>query len=287
MHPSSRFRVFLIPATLALLCAALLVGVRQRVQAQSQTLWLADHEEPGETDWYSPGGLNSGGGEFNSGCSSAPGLAGWGGTMAIQWDSDPTTPFPPPPPGGGNFGLAMVAASPCGGGQSAGARMFRWMEPRQYDELYYKVWYYFPQNYTLVGDASWRFWNVFSWKSRTSTQNESFYHLNVYNRADTGRMYLALSNWQTGTSPDRLPGTETIDVPLNQWFYIDAFYKSSETATGQVKVWQDGTLLWDVQNVQTKYVGGTTEWSVNNYTSGLDTQPAFFFVDNAEIRRIP
>jgi hypothetical protein len=278
------FKLTLTACIVALLCALVLVGRTGQLRAQSQTLWFADHEEPGENDWYLPGGLNFGGGEFDSGCSSTPPLAGWAGTMAAKWDSDPATPFPPPAPAGGNFGLAMTAAAPCGDGQSAGTRMFRWTESRQYDELYYKVWFYFPQNYTLVGQPSWRFWNILSWKSKTSTQNESFYQINVYNRADTGRMYLALYNWQTGTL---LPAAETIDVPVNQWFHIEAFYKSSEELTGQVKVWQDGTLLWDVQNVQTRYVGGVTEWSVNNYGSGLDPQPAYFFIDNAEIGRIP
>jgi hypothetical protein len=280
---NARFHVFAIFSVVALLLGAAIAARVTTIHAQSQVLWSADHEGPGESDWYAPGGLNFGGGEFDSGCSSSSG-AGWAGTSIVMWDNDPTTPYPPAPPDGGNFGLAMVNANSCGGGQAAGTRMFRWAESRAYDDLYYKVWYYFPQNYTLTGDPAWFFWNIFSWKSKLGTLNDSFYQINIYNRPITGNMYLSLYNWQTQTQIPRIPGTETIDVPVNQWFYIEAFYKSRGDDTGQVQVWQDGTLFWDVQNVQTKYTGGLTEWAVMNYTSGLTPQPAYFFIDNAEIR---
>jgi hypothetical protein len=252
-------------------------------QAQNQIIWFADHEEPGESDWYYPGGLNFGGGEFDSGCLSATG-AGWAGTFFAKWDNDPATPFPPAPPGGGNFGLALVAANSCSDGQGAGTRMFRWAESHAIDDLYYRVWYYFPQSYTLTGNPGWFFWNIFSWKSRLGTLNDAFYQINIYNRPVTGKMYLQLYDWQSGIHIPRIPGAEAIDVPVNQWFYIEALYRSRDDTTGQVKVWQDGTLLWDVQNVRTKYPEGATEWSVNNYTSGLGPQLAYFFIDNAEIR---
>ena len=95
------------------------------------------------------------------------------------------------------------------------------------------------------------------------------------------------SNYMTGKVEyisREFQGAEAIDVPVNRWFYIEALYRSRDDTTGQVKVWQDGTLLWDVQNVRTKYPDGATEWSVNNYTSGLGPQLAYFFIDNAEIR---
>jgi hypothetical protein len=267
----------------AFLVAGMLGSLPSTTRAQSQVVWFADHEEASDVDWYYPGGLASGGGEFDSGCASPSG-AGWAGSSFALWDDDPNTPYPPAPPNGGNFGLLMVSVASCGGGQAAGTRMFRWAEPRAFDELYYKVWYYIPQKYTLVGDPAWFFWNIFNWKSKTATQNDAFYAINIYNRPPTGNMYLRLYNWQTGTFPSRIPGTESLDVPVNQWFYIEALYRSRGDSTGLVKVWQDGTLLWDVENVQTKYSGGVTEWSVNNYTSGLEPQPAYFFVDNAEIR---
>ena len=132
------------PLRTAFRVAALLVGgtigsVVISTQAQNQIIWFADHEEPGESDWSCPGGLDFGGGEFDSGCVSPTG-AGWLGTFVAKWDNDPTSPFPPAPPGGGNFGLAMVNANSCSDGQGAGTRMFRWANHPAIDDLYYRVW---------------------------------------------------------------------------------------------------------------------------------------------------
>ena len=286
----SRFKLHLTACVGVILCGLTLVGDTQRVQAQSQILWFADHEGPGKMDWYSPGGLAFGGGEFNSGCASTPPLAGWANTTFVLWDSDPSTLVPEPPPGGGNFGLVTTMAAPCGGGLSAGTRLFRWKEPIEHPDLYYKVWYYFPQNYSLIGDPAWAFWSIWAWISKTTSpqQSNTFYQINVYNRPVTGNMLLALYNWQTGTFPSRVPGTEAIDVPVNQWFYIEALYKSRGDLTGEIKIWQGDSanrwLLWDITNVQTKYSGGWTEWYVSNSSSGLDPQPAHILIDNAEIR---
>ena len=79
-----------------------------------------------------------------------------------------------------------------------------------------------------------------------------------------------------------------INVPVNQWFYLEAYYESRETASGRITIWQgdevNRTLLWDLAGVQTRFPGGWTEWYVSNYSSGLDVQPAFIGIDNAEIR---
>jgi hypothetical protein len=248
------------------------------VLAQGEVLWFADHEEPGQAHWYYPGGLNFGGGEFDSGCA---------GTTFTVYDNDPNTPNVAPPPGGGNFGLVLSMTAPCGGLMASGTRLFRWKEPIEHPDLYYKVWYYFPRNYTLVGSPDSWFWNIFGWKSKTINppRNEVFWHVNVYNRPNGGSMYLQLQDAQTGEAPQPLA---TINVPVNQWFYLEAYYESRDTPTGRVTIWQgDGanrTLLWDLAGVQTRFADGWTEWYVSNYGSGLDSQPALIGIDNAEIR---
>ena len=101
------------------------------------------------------------------------------------------------------FGLDLRMTAPCGPDTSSGTRLFRWKEPIEHPDLYYKVWYYFPRTYTLVGNpASW-FWNIFGWKSKTINppRNETFWHVNVYNRPGNGSMYLQLRDAQTGEAP--------------------------------------------------------------------------------------
>jgi hypothetical protein len=277
MHDHARW---LLAAGLAglLLLANTLIRHTTTLGAQGSVIWSADHEGPGEARWYDPGGLNFGGGEIDSGCA--------GATFTV-YDNDPTTPNVAPPPAGGSFGLELRMTAPCGNEQFSGTRLFRWKEPSEYPDLYYKVWYYVPRNYRLVGDLSSAFWNILAWKSKTINppQNEVFWHLNIYNRPSDGSMFLQLRNAQTGEAP---PPLATLNVPVNQWFYLEAYYESRETATGRVTVWQgddvNRTMLWDLVGVQTRFPGGWTEWYVSHYSSGLDTQPAYIGIDNAEIR---
>jgi hypothetical protein len=268
----------LIFGATATVCALMASHHAPPVDAQGAVVWVADHEEPGETDWYSPGGASFGGGEIDSGCA---------GTTFTGYDDNPDTPNISSPAGGGTFGLDLRMTAPCGSEATSGTRLFRWKEPIEHPDLYYKVWYYFPQTYTLVGNpASW-FWNIFGWKSKTITppRNETFWHVNVYNRSGTGNMYLQLRDAQTGNAP---PPLAQIDVPVNRWFYLEAYYESRDTAAGRVTIWQGDdegrTLLWDVTGVQTRLAGGWTEWYVSNYGTGLDSQPAHIAIDNAAIR---
>lgn len=244
--------------------AILLYGVTT-VRATSRRVWLATHEIAGEVEWYWPFGVRYGGGEFDSGC------AGTQPSFEVARS--------------GVFSLKLTIGTPCGTTSSA-TRMFRWLEPRRYPDLHYKVWYYFPQLYTVTGSGipgENPFWNIFGWKSKAANppMNDPFFSINIGNRPD-GNMYLYVYDANA-----RLSYEQTImEVPVGRWFYIEALYKSRGDATGHVTIWQDGTLLWDITDVQTRYPdsqGGVTEWSVNNYSNGVTPAPTSFFIDDAEI----
>jgi hypothetical protein len=229
-------------------------------------LWSADHETASEVQWYWPGGARYGGGEFDSGC------AGTQPTYEVARS--------------GLFSLKLTMAAPCGP-SSSGTRMFRWRESQRYDELFYKVWYYFPRLYTVTGSdlpGETAFWNVFQWKSKSADPpaDDPFFSINIGNRPD-GNMYLYLYDSNAEQSYDQT----VMDVPVGQWFSVEGLYKSRGDATGRVTVWQDGAQLWDITGVQTRYpdhVGGFTEWSVNNYSNGVTPAPTTFFIDDAQIR---
>jgi polysaccharide lyase-like protein len=246
--------------------AMLLLDGVTTVRATPRRLWSAQHEVAGEFEWYRPFGLNQGGGEFDSGCAG----------------SQPSNEVART----GVFSLKLTIGAPCGP-TSSGTRMFRWREPREHADLYYRVWYYFPQLYTVTGNGvpgDFPFWNIFQWKSKATDPplNAPFFSINIFNRPD-GSMYLFVYDSNTGTNYDQT----LMDVPVGEWFCIDAFYKSRGDATGQVTIWQDGTLLFDIAGVQTRYSddqGGVTEWSVDNYSNGVTPTPTAFFIDDVEIQ---
>ena len=75
----------------------------------------------------------------------------------------------------------------------------------------------------------------------------------------------------------------TTQAPIGRWFQIEAYLVQSGQFTGALTVWIDGTLVWDFQNVRTKWPDGDQRWSVNNYSNALDPPVLTTFIDDARI----
>jgi hypothetical protein len=228
-------------------------------------IWSADHEEGALSDWYYPS-INAtgdfGGGEYNSGIGDSTIVSG----IAHS----------------GNYAAKMTIEAP--GVTSSGTRLFRWRESRQYSELYYSVWYYVPQRYT-TGWANW-----FQWKSRTSTNNDPIFFLDVRNRATNGNMFFYLTWWNGLQIEGPAPGqsgyrtwTAPVDIPVGRWFNVEARYVCDGGFGGAVQVWQDGVEIFNLSGVRTRYVDGTCEWAVNNYGSEINPSPSTIYIDDAVI----
>jgi hypothetical protein len=231
---------------------------RAELQATGPVLWSADFESGNISQWYAPSSGptgNYGGGEFTT----ATGYSQMTQSRAHT----------------GRWSLAMtLSATP----PESAVRMFRWLEPRAYTKLYYSVWYYFPQQYRVS-----RYWNVFQWKSkRPNGAVDPFFVLDVSNHT-SGTMSLSLVDWQKQVKF----GQSVTDVPIGQWFNVEAMYTCAGDATGHVTIWQDGAMLFNLANVQTRYADGDCQWSVDNYSDGLSPAPATIYIDDAVISLRP
>jgi hypothetical protein len=198
------------------------------------------------SQWYA----NDGGGEFNSG----------GGASGVQSQVTHSGTH-----------AAFLRINNVNGDQ--GVRLFRWQESQRHKELYYSAWYYFPRRFSTIGG----WWNISQYKSKTSTKNDAFFILNVGNRSN-GDMHFYLYDWQAKRSYQ-----QAHNIPVGQWVHIETYYRSSGDQTGQIIMWQDGVEVFNVNNVQTRYPDGDTQWSVNNYTSAISPDPATIYVDDAVI----
>src|ERR1041385_4508956 len=212
------------------------------ITRSGKVLWSADMETGDLSQWSVPdvpSGTNAGGGVFNSGFATssvdAVGLAHSGLHSAKLFVNTLNT---------GEF-------------PTSGTRLFRWLEPEKYPELYYSVWFSFPQHYVPNGNPPW--WNVFQWKSKRGDTSDPFIALNVGNRPD-GAMYFYAYDKNAKNSY----GQSIKNIPEERWVRIDAFYKCSGEKNGQITFWQDGTQILDIGNVQTRYPDGNCSWSVNN-----------------------
>jgi chitodextrinase len=214
-------------------------------------VWKADMEEGSLADWFYPeaGPWGAyGGGEYND--ASGDSVASTTQAQAGSWSAKMVLPL------------------------GAGAtRLFRWKEPRERGEAYYTANFFFPQRY-----SSPLWWNIFQFKSRTSSANDPFWVINVGNRGD-GSMYLYLYDWINR----RTYSQSVANLPVGRWVEIKAYLRQSSSGLGRLTVWQDGTLLWDLTGISTKYADGDQQWSVNSYTDGVAPAPVVMYVDNASI----
>jgi hypothetical protein len=274
-----RWRLLVLLGIASLLCLLTPMQKAPNVHAQSAVLWSADHEEVGESDWYRPHDSDYGGGEYNSGCAGTSPVYGFGRNPS---GTDPWS-----------YSLVLTMAAPCGDLAVSGTRMFRWLEPQQHSDLHYKVWYYFPNAFTLTDSVN-PWWTIMAWKSASTSpsRNDPFFNIGVGNRPN-GNMFIYLYETKPyDPSSARSYEQTLLDLPVAQWFYIEGYYASRGDATGRVTIWQgdgvDRVLLWDLQGVQTRYPdaeGGSTLWSVDNYGNGTSPFPAQIAIDDAEIRR--
>jgi Polysaccharide lyase len=214
-------------------------------------MWSADHETGDFSQWE----VDERGGIFNTGT----------GTASITTDVAHS----------GHHAAKLTITQADGMAQAV--RIFRWGSSEADADAYYSAWYYFPQRYR---PAEW--WNIFQFKSQAESESESkpTWSLNVGNRRGSSEMYLYLWDAIHSRSYQQL----IADLPERQWVHIEAHYLRSVDPVGHIAIWQNGLLLWDINDVQTAFAHNVY-WSVNSYTDNLTPSTSTIYVDDAVIGR--
>ena len=149
------------------------------------------------------------------------------------------------------------------------------------DAYYYSAWYYIPPN--VKTDI---YWNIMQWKStRDGNQSEPMYVINAGDLGDEGKLWLYLAYLPNKPDVREFYYQKLIEVPSEQWFHIEAYYKRAQDETGQVIIWQDGVEIFNVSNTATVLSDNTIHWSVNNYTNGIEPAPLTIFIDDMVISK--
>ena len=266
-----RRRVALLGVGALLALVVVLTPILRSPAVADEALWRAGMEQGSLAEWTSPAATradDAGGGEYDSG-------EGFASVTSQQRRS-------------GTYAARLEL--PHGNG---GTRLFRWRELREHRDVAVSVWLYFPSAYTVVG----RYFNIFQFKSRTpSNAVDPIWYLDVQNPAPR-RMRLDLIWWHRslqgpwrGQSGFKRFTQKAADVPVGRWFQIRAELRQSSAFDGALRVWQDGTLLFDMTAIRTSYDNcefnawcTSNEWSVNDYSDGLRPRPAVIYADDAEI----
>jgi hypothetical protein len=174
----------------------------------------------------------------------------------------------------GQYALALSIENANQPGNPQAARIFRWQENPQ--EAYYSAWFYFPGHYQPG-----QYWNVFQFKSRTATNNDPMWILNVGLEQD-GRMFFYLWDGLNQQSYNTQLTGQALPIPIRKWFHVEAYYRRAIDRTGQISIWQDDTQIFNIDNVQTA-LANNVQWSLNNYTDGITPDNPTIYVDDAAI----
>ncbi len=220
------------------------------------------------SEWYA----NDGGGEYNGNCSNPCSSTNGSISTATQEQAH-----------SGKWSAKLTIPG------TGAVRLWRWKEAQENREAYYSAWFFVPQRYTLQL-YGWNSW--WQYKSATSDgKHDPFFSLNMANFS-SGTMRLQL-NWWTGLKiegpqPGQSGGrawNSPIEIPIGRWFHVEVRYVCAADFTGAVQVWQDGSQIFDLKGVRTRYENGNCIWSVNNYGEKVSPSPVSIYVDDVAVSK--
>ncbi len=144
-------------------------------------------------------------------------------------------------------------------------------------EAFYSAWYYLPTTVT-VGN----YWIIFKLRLRTDandpTTEDEFYDFELSNAA-TGEMTVLIFDHRTEADVP-LEGSAPI-VPVSVWFQVEAFYRNTNDASGQIIFWLNGQEIARVVGpmAPTTWV----EWDVVNVGEVLTPNSVVVAVDDCAV----
>lgn len=247
---------------------------------QDSILWSADVEEGNLYDWTG----DDGGGIFNTGGSDVIVRASQLVSHSGRFSAEAT--------------ITNAIRTKNG---SRAVRLMRWTD-RGWDDgghffpqdAYYSVWMYFPATYNPnkyapwdPGDGGW--WNVFQFKSNDSSgENQPMWVLNVGHDDIKNQMFFYL--YCQYNAPSSFEQHEPIPIPVRKWVHIECRYRQSSTTDGVILIWQDGSLILHIANVQT-ILAEPVVWGIGNYADHIAGGPeegtATVYFDDAIVSTAP
>jgi hypothetical protein len=190
------------------------------------------------------------------------------------------------PPRSGSYVMKQAVT-----GSSGGTRMQRYQEvdalARAGTKFYWSWWDYYPTPISFsIYDmfAIWGWWSVQS--NVFGAASDVFFGLGFHNTGNT--LDLAYNPTSRSNLSPKKAYTSPVPVPVGKWNFFEVELLPRSDATGSIRVWMNGTLIFEVLNIQTQYpvVGQTPLLSGIEqlaYGSGLTPTPAIHYVDDVTL----
>jgi hypothetical protein len=141
-------------------------------------------------------------------------------------------------------------------------------------EATYGVWFYIPSTAEVTSN-----WNLIHFRGGAADDWHGLWDVSLGTASD-GSLHLYLFDFMSHTirAPDAPPS-----VPIGSWFHVEFRLLRSSDATGEVALYQDGTLLLEVTGIVTADVD-IGQWYVGNLVEELTPQDSTIYVDDVTIR---
>jgi len=198
------------------------------------------------------------------------------------------------PPRGGKWVLKQSVTGTVGG-----TRMQRYPEINSLTSagttFYISWWDYYPTKFTAASSTPGSF--MFMNFEIASQDNCAACYYPIWALfIDPSNFTLVLGWSPSGMAPAEGPHagesgkrgyTSTVPIPVAQWVYFEVMITPSATFSGAVKIWMNGVVLFDQQNVKTRFptvgVGGSMWTAHTGYGSNINPTPATHYVDDVTI----
>ncbi|HVV53568.1 MAG TPA: heparin lyase I family protein [Polyangia bacterium] len=141
---------------------------------------------------------------------------------------------------------------------------------------YYSAWFYLPRAYQTTAD-----WSIMQFQVPTADAGVVGQLLDVDLRSlPTGDLILSVYDHRAAYLRAPTPDP-AMPVPIGRWFQVEALYRNAGDDTGEVAVWLDGQLNYDLH--RPFGANGTVYWTVGSKTEGLSPAESVIYLDDAAV----
>jgi hypothetical protein len=216
----------------------------------SSVMWATDHESGELDDWYA-----------------APG----GGLVRDSADSTVLIVDGPAHSGRYSLELTDLAMS-----DAEGPGIYR--ELLAPPDAYYSAWYYVPRLYQTNSQ-----WSIQKFRSRSDSDPDQIGHGHDLNLRTLpgGQVVLYVFSHDPAYLQAPLADPPAF-VPIETWFQVEVFYRPRTDETGQISVWLDDRLVYDLRERRT---AGSDDvlWTPCNIGEDIQPAPPKLYLDDAAI----
>jgi hypothetical protein len=221
-----------------------------RLDIGSDVIWATDHESGELDDWYAEGK----GGLLRDDADS-PGVIADGRAHSGRY----------------SLKLTNLAMS-----DTEGPGIYR--ELQAPPDAYYSLWYYLPRLYQTNSQ-----WTIQKFRSRSDADPEAISHGHDLNLRTLpgGQVVLYVYSHDPAYLQAPLADPPAF-VPIETWFHVEVFYRPRKDESGQIRVWLNNRLVYDLEDRRT---AGSDDVLWNPCNIGQDIQPAppELYLDDAAI----